>query len=78
MLCEADKEIRNLAEPCGTVGGRIAGIKKPRSRNALLICKTSLLSPMITGWIGVTDSNNFQRSDCNSLFSRQAVSYGVT
>ena len=68
VLCAADKEIRNLAEFFGTVGGRIAGIKIPLSCNAFLICMTSLFPPIITGCIGVSEGNKFQRSNCSSFF----------
>ena len=33
-VCAADSDTRSRAVPCGTVGGRIAGTQKPRSRKA--------------------------------------------
>jgi hypothetical protein len=34
VVCAADNETRSRAVPCGTVGGRMAGTQKPRSRSA--------------------------------------------
>ena len=69
MLCAADKDIRNLAELFGTVGGRIAETKIPLSCNASLVCITSLFSPIITGCIGVSEGNKFQRSNLDPFLN---------
>ena len=36
MECEAENVMRKRAEPCGTVGGRMAGTQMPRFHNASL------------------------------------------
>ncbi len=60
-LWAADRVMRSRAAPLGTVGGRIAGTHKPSASRARETARVSWLSPMTTGWIGVSDGRSCQR-----------------
>src|SRR5690606_9219749 len=52
-LCDALKVTRSRALPAGTVGGRMAPTRMPRSRSAAESCRARSLLPTMIGWIGV-------------------------
>ena len=56
--CAADSEMRSLAVPCGTVGGRIAGTKIRCDHNRAASAIATSLSPTTSAWIGVEDGSN--------------------
>src|SRR5258706_5452248 len=68
-VCAADNEMRNLAVPAGTVGGRIAGTSTPRSASAADTRMTSALSPITSGWIAVAEGISGQRRPATPAFN---------
>ena len=57
-VCAALIVTRSLAEPLGTVGGRIAGTHNPDSANRADHLTASALSPIKIGCIGVSEGIN--------------------
>ena len=57
-VCAAENDTRSRAVPCGTVGGRIAGTKMPRSHNVCDSATAAAASPSTSGWIGVVDGSS--------------------
>jgi hypothetical protein len=55
-VCEAITASRSREVPAGTVGGRIAWAKIPRSSARSLAATVALASPTISGTIGVSPS----------------------
>ena len=51
--------MRSRAVPSGTVGGRIAGTQRPRSRRPSITARASSLGPITSAWMAVVESPSF-------------------